>query len=170
MSKQFPSRDVGILVLRLGLALIFLAHGYQKITRDWGTAWEPALPAHVQIPVAWIEFVGGILLLTGFLTRFAALAIAAGMCIAIYVVSADVGFLATEFGDKARGYAYLKVGWEFPFAMLVQAVTLLLLGGGAYSVDHCIWGRGRTRAASAVAPPAGSPAATAPTASAPPAP
>lgn len=58
MLKQFPARDVGILVLRLGLGIIFIAHGYQKITQGWGTAWEPSMDLYTQVPVAWIEFVG----------------------------------------------------------------------------------------------------------------
>lgn len=84
---------------------------------------------------------------------------------AIYLVSANVSFLATEFGDKAPGYAYLKVGWEFPFAMLMQALALVLVGAGAWSVDYCIWGRKRAaQPATAAAPP---PAVEQPTAPAP---
>jgi hypothetical protein len=75
---------------------------------------------------------------------------------AIFLVSANVGFLATEFGDQAAGYALPEGGLGVPFAMLMQALALVLLGGGVYSVDYCIWGRGRTAQPATAARPAGS--------------
>src|SRR5947209_14519970 len=77
------------LVLRLGLAAIFIYHGQDKIFglgNEWGAAWAgkmvlkaheieaPSLQSHaVQLLVAWGEFLGGIALALGLLTRLAAL-------------------------------------------------------------------------------------------------
>src|SRR5262245_61730954 len=68
------------LVLRLGLAVIFIFHGVQKVSPDngWGTNWmgpNADMPSVVQMLVAWGETLGGAALAIGLLTRVAALGI-----------------------------------------------------------------------------------------------
>src|SRR5260370_26394026 len=71
------------LVLRLGLAFIFIYSGLQKITvsgTGWGSSWIPdapdfikPLPAAVQLAVAWSELIGGVPFGPGLFTRLGAL-------------------------------------------------------------------------------------------------
>src|SRR5438874_2355413 len=55
------------LLLRLGLAVVFIFHGMGKVSPDksWGTAWHPELSVPLQTAVAWGEFLGGLALASG---------------------------------------------------------------------------------------------------------
>jgi putative oxidoreductase len=117
------------LILRLGLAAIFIYHGMEKVRgegNELGAAWmkgEGARPAIVQMLVAWGELIGGLALALGFLTRFAAAGIAVIMAGAIYTVHGQHGFS-------------LPKGYEYNFAILVLCAGVILLGGGTLAVDR----------------------------------
>jgi len=143
MVRNLCGRDVGSLVLRIGLGAIFIVHGYQKITKEWGSAWEPELGIGTtfQLLVAWGEFVGGIAVLLGFCTRIAAVPLICSMLGALYIVGTTQGFLGAQTGPPMPGGTYTKVGAEYNLALLTQSLAVLFLGGGAFSVDRCLWGR-----------------------------
>jgi putative oxidoreductase len=118
------------LVLRLGLAVIFIHHGLGKIneTTNWGTKWMgDKQPAHVQGAVAWGELIGGIAMSVGFLARLAGLGLAAIMGGAIYMVHGEKGF------DLSKG------GYEYNFAIIIMCVAVILLGAGTLSLDRVLW-------------------------------
>jgi uncharacterized membrane protein YphA (DoxX/SURF4 family) len=75
------------------------------------------------------EFIGGFLLLIGFLTRPAAFAILINMTVAT-LVSLPGGF---------RG----PMGAQIPFLYLVIDFMILLAGPMAYSVDRYVFGNGQ---------------------------
>lgn len=121
------------LVLRLGLAFIFVASGLQKITgpgNGWGSSWirdapyfiKP-LPAPVQLAVAWCELAGGVALGLGMLTRLAALGIAGIMAGTIYWLTGAQG---------------LKSGWDYNFVIIVMCSALVISGSGPLAVDQLI--------------------------------
>jgi putative oxidoreductase len=121
------------LVLRLGLAGIFVFSGLQKITSPgsgWGSSWIPdtpeiikPLPAPVQMAVAWCELAGGVALGLGLLTRLAALGIAGIMAGTIYWMTGAQGF---------------KSGWDYNFLVIVMCLTLVISGSGTLAVDQLI--------------------------------
>jgi uncharacterized membrane protein YphA (DoxX/SURF4 family) len=136
------------LILRLGLAVIFVFHGLQLITQEneWGTAWmtravekkqaeaeksgsqqeQPAqAPPHalVQLAVAWGQLIGGIALGLGFLTRLAALGIAAIM----------VGAIALVHWPR---FDVREGGFEYNFLIIAVCLVLILVGGGNLAVDR----------------------------------
>ena len=124
----------GPAVLRLGLAAVFIAHGAQKLFGVWGggglsgtaayfsqLGLEPAYP--LAVVAGGIEFGGGILLLAGGLTLFAALALAVQMLVAMWKVH-----LANGFFLSANGY-------EFTLTLIAGLVSLMLTGPGAFSMD-----------------------------------
>jgi putative oxidoreductase len=118
------------LILRFGLAFIFIYSGLQKITppgMGWGASWVTEdikpLPVPVQMAVAWSELAGGILLGIGLLTRLAALGIALIMLGTIYWLTGAQGF---------------KSGWDYNFAVIVMCLALVVSGGGALAVDRLI--------------------------------
>jgi putative oxidoreductase len=122
------------LPLRLALGVIFIAHGSQKVLGAFGgpglqtfIANNPPFPFMRPTwlwmgAAAFSEFLGGILVLVGFLTRIGAFFIACVMLTAIFGVHLSNGFFAPK-------------GFEYPFALLFVTLALLIAGGGAASVD-----------------------------------
>jgi putative oxidoreductase len=139
---------------------IMLAHGYQKLSQDWGTTWAPFLSTTAQAAVAWAEVVGGCALILGLLTRLAAAGFIGILVPALYLVSPHREFLGSEIGEGAPALGYLKIGTEYHVALLMQCLALVLLGSGRLSLDHCLFRR-RTRAGQvvteSVAPAVGKP-------------
>ena len=147
------------LILRFGLAAIFLFHGYLKIGAGHTTEWNPGMNPTLQAVIAWGEFVCGIALFFGLFTRIAALWIAAEMFGAIALVTGDRGFLRIGEGVQGPEYTafnFKMVGFEYNFAIIVICATLLILGGGGLSLDYFLWGR-RKDAVKATVQPLASP-------------
>jgi putative oxidoreductase len=127
MFDTVAQRLVVPLLLRLGLAIIFIYHGLDLVggeNHNWGTTWNPNLPAPVQAAVAWGQLIGGLALALGFLTRPAAAGIAIIMLGAIATVHWPHGF------DNRHG------GFEYNFAILVLCAALMVGGGGTWAVDR----------------------------------
>ena len=114
------------LILRLVLGVVFIAHGYPKLFKDFaGTVgWFDSVgvkPAKFWVLVVGIvEFFGGIALIIGFATQLAALLIAINMLGAISLVKRKMG---------------LVNGYEFDLALLAMALALVFLGAGFYAID-----------------------------------
>jgi uncharacterized membrane protein YphA (DoxX/SURF4 family) len=97
----------------------------------------------IQLAVAWGEVVGGLALLLGLLTRVAAL----GMIII------QVGAILLVTG--ARGFVgVMDVGYEYNIALIAMCLALVLLGGGALSLDRVLRREKQAQAASAPHVPA----------------
>ena len=126
--------------IRLALAAVMIAHGSQKVLGSFGgpgfnaftsgnTPFSFMRPAWLWLAAAaFAEFVGGILVGLGFLTRVAAFLIACTMLTAVVGVHLSGGFFASN-----RGY-------EYPLALFAMALALLISGGGMLSVDRAISG------------------------------
>ena len=137
---------LGLLVLRLALAAVFVAHGGNKLFGLFGDpgigpgglsttaaffgvhGLSPSFPLAVVDAV--LELVGGTLLLVGFLTRAASVALAISMGIAIWVVHAQWGFFLNWMAAPDRGD-----GMEFSIVLIAALVCLALSGGGDLSID-----------------------------------
>jgi putative oxidoreductase len=127
-------QPLSLLVLRLVLGVIMTAHGYSKVFG--GLHHHAQFVASLGIP-AWLgyvssfaEFLGGLLLIVGFLTRPAALAICIDLAVAIAKVHWKNGLIGQN-----------RSGFEFPLALAAIAFALIFLGAGPIAVDH-IFGRG----------------------------
>jgi putative oxidoreductase len=79
------------------------------------------LPAIAAVIVTLVEFVGGLLLITGLATRVAAGLNAIDMIVAILVVHLKNGFSG-------------PTGYEHPLTLLGACICLVLAGGGALSL------------------------------------
>jgi putative oxidoreductase len=129
--------DAALLVLRVGVGLVFAAHGAQKLFGWWNgpgmTGWQGAMehmgyrPAPLFATVsALVEFGGGLLLAIGFLTPLVAAVLIAQ---AIVIVGS---------AHWRNGFFNTKGGFEFPLTLGVGAAAILLAGPGAISVDAAL--------------------------------
>lgn len=126
---------LAVLILRLFLGFAFMMHGSQKVLGAFGGPGITGVagmltklglePAQI---LAWVlsitEFVGGICLVLGFLTRFWAAGLVIDMGVAVAKVHLANGFFAS------------KNGFELPLAFGVMALVILLTGPGSLSVDR----------------------------------
>jgi putative oxidoreductase len=135
-------RPLSLLVLRIVLGIIYLYHGYPKLTHTHGNLQavfvEHGLPAYFVYVSGVLETFGGGLLLLGLFTRPAALLLAIEMCVAIWKVHSLHGYMAVH-------------DYEFPLALAAACFALATLGAGLVSLDHPIFehsgGRPRPHAA-----------------------
>lgn len=124
-------RDIGILIARLVLGVIFLAHGLQKFN-SWGyegtkAGFEgmgvpaPAISAFVD---TWIEILGGLALILGVLVPVFGVLLFLLMLGAFFIVHVENGIYV---GDG---------GFELVAALGAGALLLAAVGAGAFSVDR----------------------------------
>ncbi len=144
--------SLGMLMLRLVLGWVFVYHGAQKLFGAFDSPIDmpgftkaiegmglPLLPPAVWAYMAAMgEFGGGILLMVGFLTRFATLPILGTMFVAIWKAHGPIGFSNPKVGSAAGQFP----GYEFNLALVAMAVALLLAGPGIVSLDALIFRRG----------------------------
>ena len=131
-------------ILRLAVAVVFIAHGAQKLFGFGGGGLTTTAGFFSQLglePAYWlavvagvVEFGGGLLLLIGAFTLPAAVLLGIEMLAAIWMVHLPHGF-------------FLPSGYEFNVTLIAALVSLMLTGPGALSVE----GRRASHAAAAAA-------------------
>ena len=125
------------LALRIPAAIIFIAHGAQKLFAWFGGyglegtgQWMASIGLEPGYQMALLagsaEFFGGIALLIGLMVRPAALMLAVTMLVAIFSVHFVNGLFMS-----ANGY-------EFALALLAISVALMISGAGKFSVDKLL--------------------------------
>src|SRR3984957_6501937 len=126
-------QPVGLAILRVALALIFIYHGNPKLVRaDAGMReffMQHGFPGYFVGLAGILECIGGGLLLIGLFTRPAALLLAAEMGIAIWRVKMVHGVFAVN-------------EYQFELALGAASVALATVGAGSLSVDHVMLGDG----------------------------
>ena len=132
----------GPTLLRLVGGAVFVAHGAQKLFGIWGgpglvgtgtyfdtIGLSPGYPLAVAVGV--VEFGGGLLLMAGALTSYAAAALVLVMLGSIWKVHLANGFFLNWALTPGRGH-----GIEFSLLMIAALICVALSGPGALSVDH----------------------------------
>lgn len=127
------------LVLRLGLAVVFVYHGMSKIgpVGSWGVGWSEKageeLSTFLEVLIAWGELIAGVSLAIGFLTRVAALGALALAVRQLVVLHGSNGFVLINKDGK--------MGYEFDFVVIVLALGAFLLGSGLLGLDALLFPR-----------------------------
>lgn len=124
-------QPLALLVMRLALGTVMLAHGYQNLFRHLHD--HVRLIASLGVP-AWLgyvsslaEFFGALLILVGLFTRPAALALCVDMLVAIWKVHWHNGLMGAG-------------GYEFPLALAALSFALIFFGAGPIAFDHILRG------------------------------
>ena len=135
--------DWTLTVIRLILGTVFLAHGAQKVLGWFGGAGlkETLRTMHefvgLPVPLAFVavmsEFLGGLGLIVGLLSRIAALGICVTMLSAIAMVHWRFGLFLNWFGDS-KGH-----GFEYHLLAIGLAIAIIVGGSGALSLDRLVF-------------------------------
>jgi putative oxidoreductase len=124
-------KPLALLLLRLGLGIIFVFHGYPKLFTHTREAMQGF--AHMGFPVYFVyvagvfEFFGGLCLILGLFTRIAGLLLAAEMSVALVKVH---GMFSNPMAVD---------NYQFPLACAVGSFALAALGAGLLSLDHAVF-------------------------------
>ncbi|MEI6631179.1 MAG: DoxX family protein [bacterium] len=126
--------DLGILILRLGLGIMFFAHGLQiafgKLGGPGPEGFSKMLSGLGFSPAifwaylaAYTTLIGGLCLFAGLFTRVASFA----LLIFITVAAVKVHI--------AKGFFIMSGGFEYNFVIACGCLALLLLGAGKFSIS-----------------------------------
>ena len=129
-------RSIALLVSRIILGVILVAHGYQKFA-EWTLAGTGQAFAGMGIPLpavsaavaAIIELVGGILLILGAFTPIVGVLVFLQMLVAAVLVHISNGIFVADGG------------WELVGAIGAGALALAAAGAGRWSVDGLLLSR-----------------------------
>ena len=131
-------RSLLTLLGRIGVGIILIAHGWQKLV-TWGIPTTAENFGKMGIPfpqiAAWyaavVELAGGILLILGIALPLVGLAVAINMAGAILFVHLPHGLFAPN-------------GFELPLAVGAAALAMGF-NAGNWSIDHGLFGRRKNR-------------------------
>lgn len=133
------THDYAGLVLRIGLGVMFIAHGLLKVLvftlpGTVGFFESVGFPGWTAYVVVFAEIGGGVLLLAGFAVRSVSLTL-------IPVL------LGATFVHLGNGWVFSNAngGWEYPAFLTLAAVVQALLGPGKFAVQFPV----KTRTAAA---------------------
>ena len=114
---------------RIFCGLVFFIHGTPKILNLDGARMffeNVGIPGALAVPIAILEFGGGILLAAGLLTRILA---------ALFIVEMFAAGMIVHF---SRGWDVFEGGYEYNIALILLLLAVMLLGPGPASVDNAI--------------------------------
>lgn len=126
--------DLGLLLIRVVIGLLFIGHGAQKLFGWFGGygpkgtgGWLESVGIKPGVPMAvaagLMELVGGLLFGAGLFVEIGAVLIALAMLGAIVKVHGKNGIWST-----ANGY-------EYPLVLLVVVIGVALIGAGDYALN-----------------------------------
>jgi putative oxidoreductase len=127
--------DVALLIARVIVGAVFMAHGAQILFGAFG---GPGLSAFVGMmgPLGYLvaigEFFGGLGIVVGFLSRFSAASIIVIMLGAIGMVHGKVGFFMNWTGNQGGE------GFEYHLLAIGILLVILIAGPGRYALARSL--------------------------------
>src|SRR3712207_6029375 len=146
-ASKFPVlTDLALLVSRVALGVILLAHGWQKLN-EYTLAGTAASFSQMGVPAPTVaatfatavEVLGGAALILGLLTPVAALLNTVNLLGALVLVHAGNGIFVTDGG------------YELVLALAAGLIVVAVLGAGKFSVDGLLGRRVTARHTAAAA-------------------
>jgi putative oxidoreductase len=120
------------LLLRVWVGVNFVAHGYPKVGKSRGQTlqWTKSLgvPAGLTYAAIILEFFGGLSLIIGFIVPI----------VSFFIVLEMIGASLLKKTKMKGQYIGGTVAYELDVTYLLLAVTLIVLGAGALSVDSVL--------------------------------
>ena len=119
--------DAAQMGMRVAVGVIFIVHGFGKFGNPGFGGWisSMGIPAEMQIPIALAEFVPGVLLLIGVLTRISASLISIVMLGAIFFV-------------KGASSLTGEHGYELDLILLAACLVVIVAGPGRISLSYLL--------------------------------
>lgn len=124
--RESKLHDITHFGIRVAIGTIFIVHGFGKFDpRFAGFLNQIGIPAEMQVLIALAEFVSGILLIVGVLTRISASILSIVMLGAIFHVKH-----ATNLTGQG--------GYEFELLILAGVLVIIVAGPGRVSLSHIV--------------------------------
>jgi|SRR5215469_9533833 len=127
-------KPIALLLLRVGLGVVFIFHGYPKLftrTHEMMSAFQHmGFPSFFVYIAGVVEFFGGIILILGLFTRVGAFLLSGEMAIAVLKVHMPQGAITDVHN------------YEFPMILCLACFLLATIGAGIMSLDHAIYSGG----------------------------
>lgn len=117
--------DVGLLLLRITIAIIFIYHGLPKLSKAKAMSAMMGMPAPMIFMLGMVEILASLGIAFGVFTQVSALLLAIVM----------VGAIGTKIMKWGVPFAAMdKTGWEFDLILLFASIAILLGGGGSIGI------------------------------------
>jgi len=125
--KENVLHDITHWGIRASIGAIFIVHSLKKFDPSW-QEWliSVGMPPELQLPMALAEFIGGIFLIVGMLTRVTGTIFAVILLGAIFHIRWENGFFISQGG------------WEWDLIMLAAVLTIIVAGPGRISISHLV--------------------------------
>lgn len=127
-SEDRTAVELSLLIVRVTVGVIFIAHGAQKLLGAFGGTGLEGVVEQMGAPLGYAvsigEFFGGIGLVVGFLARFSAAALIVIM----------VGAILTVHGE--HGFFMSNGGFEYNLALIGLLAPVLIAGPGKFSIGR----------------------------------
>ena len=123
--KENVLHDITHWGIRASIGVIFIVHSLKKFDPSW-QEWliSIGIPPEMQLPIALAEFIGGIFLVVGVLTRITGTVFTAILLGAIFHIRWENGFFISQGG------------WEWDLVMLAAVLVIIAAGPGRISISH----------------------------------
>lgn len=125
LAQLLQYNDVGLLLLRITIAVIFIYHGLPKLSKSKAMSTMMGMPAGMIVMLGMVEILASLSIAFGVLTQVSALLLAIVMvgAIGMKAMKWHVPFAAMD-----------KTGWEFDLILLFASIAILLGGGGSIGI------------------------------------
>ena len=128
------SANAALLIVRVAVGIVFLAHGIKHLrSREKTMRWTAGIgfssPSIQWFFMSFAEIGVGLSLTLGLLTSAGAAGLVSLMTVAFWTVHRHAGFWITARPDE---------GWEYAFVLTAVAWALALIGPGEWSLDNAI--------------------------------
>lgn len=148
--RKGPTISIGLLILRLGVGGYLLTHGWGKLQMllagDFDKFGDPiGLGSGLSLVlVAVAEFFCSLLVMLGFVTRFAAAVVVLSMAVAALVAHSNDPWTMEQAARLfMAGESKSWASKEPALLYLIPFLALIFTGAGRFSIDGLIWPRGR---------------------------